>query len=135
MNVNSSSYDNNVFNLIKKDLDATSLRSKVIANNIANVNTKNYKSYNVSFEDTLNKSVDDLELKTTDSRHIKLGNDSGDISITQDNSTSMNNDGNNVDIDNEMANEAANTLMYNAMITEVSNKISNESYVITGGGR
>lgn len=127
------SQNDKVYSLIKKGLDASALRSKVSANNIANINTKGYKAYTVSFEDTLKKSVDDLELETTDEKHIRLGVDPGEITVKQDTSTSMREDGNNVDIDNEEVNQAANSLMYNALISQVNSKLSLERYVINGG--
>lgn len=133
MGIDGSSFDSNVYDLIKKSLDASSLRSKISANNIANINTKGYKSYYVSFEDTLKNSTNDLELKTTDARHIKDMASSGEISVKQDTQTAMNQDGNNVDIDNEMVNQAANALMYNAMVTQLSSKLSESKYVINGG--
>lgn len=132
MSINGSSLDSNVYNLVKKGLDASSLRAKVSANNIANINTKDYKSYYVSFEDTLKDNVDGLELKTSDARHIKDGTSPGEITVKQDTTTSMNQDGNNVDIDNEMVNQAANALMYNAMISEVNYKLASSKMVITG---
>lgn len=135
MNLNGMTQDRKVYELMKRSLDASSLRSKVIANNIANINTKGYKKYSVSFEETLNKSIDYIDMKISDERHIKAGAESGEISIEQDITSSMREDGNNVDIDNEMANQAANTLMYNAMISQINNRLSNERYVITGGGR
>lgn len=135
MNLNNVSKDRQVYDLIKKGLDASSLRSKVIANNIANINTKGYKKYSVSFEDTLNVHMNEINMKTTDERHINPIPDKGEISIQQDTASSMREDGNNVDIDSEMANQAANTLLYNAMISQINNRLSNERYVITGGGR
>jgi flagellar basal-body rod protein FlgB len=133
MSIDNSSLDSNVYNLIKKSLDAASLRGKVSANNIANLNTKGYKSYYVSFEDTLKDNINNLSLKTTDPRHINDVPEAGDITVKQDTTTAMNADGNNVDIDNEMVNQAANSLMYNAMVTELNNKLSNTRYVINGG--
>jgi flagellar basal-body rod protein FlgB len=135
MNVNNLTQDNKTYELIKKSLDASALRSKVISNNISNVNTKGYKKYYVSFEDTLKDEVGALELKTTDDRHIKNQSEKGEISIKQDLSSSMREDGNNIDIENEMANQAANTLLYNAMITQMNNRLTNTRNVITGGGR
>lgn len=122
-----------VYNLLKEGLDASSLRSKVIANNISNINTKGYKAYEVSFEDNLKKSIDDIELKTTNEKHIKDDGAGSDITMQQDLTGSMREDGNNVDIDNEMANQAANNLMYNALITQVNSRISLERYIIKDG--
>ena len=42
------------YNLMKSGLNAAQLRSKTIANNIANINTPNYKRKYVKFEETLN---------------------------------------------------------------------------------
>lgn len=135
MNTEKMSKSELVYKLLKKSLNASSTRSKVIANNIANINTKGYKRKYVTFEDTLKNTLDNVDMKTTNSKHINSGNNFGEIDVKQDNSTSMREDGNNVDIDVEMANQAANTLMYNALVTQVNNKLSQTRYVITGGGR
>jgi flagellar basal-body rod protein FlgB len=127
------SIDKKVYDLVKSGLEASSLRSKVSANNIANINTKNFKASYVSFEDTLKENVNSLELSTNDDKHMKLNGDPGEITIKQDKSSSMRTDGNNVDIDSEMANQAANTLMYNALITQANNRLSNTRYIINGG--
>lgn len=132
MNTNSLSKSGQVYDLIKKGLDASSLRSKVISNNIANINTKGYKKYSVSFEDNLQQSIDTIDLKKTKSQHISDGTQPGEITVEQDLSSSMRQDGNNVDIDNEMANQAANTLMYNALISQVNSRIALQRYVISG---
>lgn len=129
-NMSNSQY---AYELLKKGLDATSLRSKVIANNIANINTKGYKSYYVSFEDTLKGATDGLSMKTDNGKHISDTSDLGQISVEQDTSTSMKADGNNVDVDNEMANMAANQLLYNALVSQANSKISLENYIINGG--
>jgi flagellar basal-body rod protein FlgB len=123
-----------VYGLLKEGLSASALRSKVISNNIANVNTQGYKAYHVNFEDNLNASVDSLELKTTKDKHLTGNNKSGDIQIVQDQDTSMKSDGNSVDIDNEMADQAANSLNYSAMITELNNRLAIQRFVI-GDGR
>ncbi len=124
------SLDKKVYNLLKKGLDASSLRSKISANNIANISTKGYKAQYVTFEDSLKNSTD--KLKLTDSRHLDLAGGSGDIKVIRDNSTSMREDGNNVDIDNEMVNQAANTLMYDALISQVNNRLTITRYIING---
>lgn len=133
MIVNDMSKSQEVYNLLKKSLDASSLRSKAIANNIANINTKNYKRNYVSFEDSLNQNLDELELKTDNDRHIQTVEEPGQIELKQDTSTSMNEDGNNVDIDNEMVNQASNTLMYNALVTEANNRLAVTKYIINDG--
>ena len=54
------------YNLMKSGLNAAQLRSKTIANNIANINTPNYKRKYVKFEETLNNvnKTGKIEVKT-----------------------------------------------------------------------
>lgn len=105
-----------VYNLIKMGLDATELRSKAIANNIANVNTPGYKRKYVTFEDTLDSSL------KVDPK----------IELKEDKSDSVRFDGNNVDLENEKVNQAANTLQYNALITMSNTKLAMTKSVISG---
>lgn len=121
------------YDLIKSGIKASDVRAKTIANNIANVNTKDYKRFNVVFEENLKKDENssELELKRTNPAHFTSSNsDNDNISIEQDKSTSMRNDGNNVDLDIEKVNQAANTLKYNALITSINNKFNNLKAVI-----
>lgn len=124
------------FDLGKKILDATSLRQQTISHNIANINTKDYKSKQVVFESELQKMMGNgTTLAATDARHYGTsGNyESFEAKIVESNSsTMMNLDGNNVDIDLEMANMAANQIQYNTLIRQVSDRLNNYHYVIRG---
>lgn len=132
MSVDNLSNSQNVYNLIKEDLQVSSLRSKVIANNLANLNTKNYKRYYVTFEDSLKNAQNDMTLKTTNEKHLQSGTAEAEPQILQDTTSTMNEDGNNVDVDNEMVNLAANTLMYNALISQANSRLQMEKSVIDG---
>lgn len=132
MGIDSINFDA-AYDLMKSGLKASNVRAKTIANNMANINTKNYKRFNVVFEDNLkNEKSSELELKRTNPAHFASNNstDSDNISIEQDNSTSMRNDGNNVDLDIEKVNQAANTLKYNALITGINHKFNDLKTVI-----
>jgi len=122
-----------VYSLIKQGLDATNLRSKAISNNISNVNTPGYKAYHVSFEDNLNASMDQIDLKVNRDRHLQGSDKNGNIQMVQDKNLDMKQDGNSVDIDNEMADQATNELEYKALITELNNRIAIKNIVIKGG--
>ena len=135
MDTTNLSKSSQVYDLLKKGLNASSMRSKTISNNIANINTKGYKKYSVSFEENLQQSIDHISLKTTENKHINDDSEAGEAKLEQDLSSSMREDGNNVDIDNEMANQAANTLMYNALITQVNSKIAMQRYIVNEGRR
>ena len=127
MEIQSISTDD-TYNLIKSGIKASNVRAKAIANNMANINTKDYKKFNVVFEENLKKedNSSELELKRTKSAHFASSNSENDnISIEQDTSTSMRSDGNNVDLDIEKVNQAANTLKYNALITKINGTFNN----------
>lgn len=125
--------NDSTYKILRLGLDASSLRGKVIANNIANINTKNFKKSYVTFEENLTNEKNKLSLKKTNIEHISGKNDKSLISIEQDNSTSMRQDGNNVDLDLEKVNQAANTMMYNALITQANSKLTMTKSVISGG--
>jgi len=109
-----------------KALDASWLRNDAIAQNIANVDTPGYKRKTVKFEEFLSEALDTNTLKgnLTDPRHIPIGSTNVDdinINVTEDNaSLSTRLDGNNVDIENEMALMAKNTIQYNTLIQRLN---------------
>ena len=119
--------------MLKLGLDVSSLRAKAISNNIANINTENYKKSYVSFEENLNNEKEKFSLNKTNTKHIDGNLDNSLISVKKDSGTSMRSDGNNVDLDLEKVNQATNTLMYNALITQANSRISMTKSVISGG--
>lgn len=127
------------YSLIKKSLNASTERGRIIAHNIANVNTAGFKASKVVFEDKLNNVLESktVGLRVTNTKHIQDGNTIDNLKedVVRDKTTSMRADGNNVDIDNQMTEMAANSILYNALINQANNRISSRRYVITGGGR
>ncbi|NLK73539.1 MAG: flagellar basal body rod protein FlgB [Clostridiales bacterium] len=125
--------------LINKALNTAVYRNEAISNNIANVNTRNYKANRVVFEEELRNAMNGNKKKlyTTHENHIKLTDsiDKIEPKMVKDTTTSMRQDGNNVDIDMENANLAANQLLYNSLIQQASKKISLLRYVISEGKR
>ena len=127
------------FNYLGRGLAAANLRQEVISNNIANVNTPNFKKSDVVFEELLAKEIgmDDsgrLPLVRTHDRHLPVGMIGGaKASIQEDDTTTMRVDNNNVDIDIEMASLAKNQLYYNAMATELGVYVNKLKNVITSG--
>jgi flagellar basal-body rod protein FlgB len=128
----------NTYGLLKNALSASYIRQETLSNNIANVNTPNYKANRVIFEEELKKAISKshIGMQATHQNHIG-GNVAQEIQakIIKDKSTTMRNDGNNVDIDLEMANLAANQLLYNTLIQQTNSKISTLRYVINEGRR
>jgi flagellar basal-body rod protein FlgB len=114
---------------LKGAIAAAELRQQVIANNIANVDTPGFKRSEVLFEELLAGKTGNqprLEARRTHEKHIPSGRGSGVVrpKLVTDDSTAINNNANNVDIDREMALLAKNQLRYNALIQQLNHEIS-----------
>jgi len=117
------------FQKLQGALDAANTRQQVISNNIANNETPYFKRSDVSFESLLQQEMSGdmpvLKGIRTDSRHFSIGPISSVPTpvISQDKSTAMNNNLNNVDIEQEMSLLADNQLRYNSYISLMNEKI------------
>jgi len=128
--------------LLNKAMDTACLRNAVIADNIANADTPGFKRSRVVFEEKIKKvlqnETNNGKIKTTNSRHIQIGAKTsiGDLEpeIETIKGLSYRNDGNNVDIDVEMAELAKNKMNYDALSECMSNEIQLLRMVITGRG-
>lgn len=101
-------------------MDGSVQRQKAISANIANVDTPGYKSIEVSFAEHLKNAIKHpgqaIQLRTSNRRHIQLPRSPGMTQITVTNSdTQLRNDGNNVDIDREIARLNSNEIYYDAV--------------------
>ncbi len=124
-------------NVIQKSLDAAWSRNEIISQNIANVDTPGYKRKDVAFEEYLINSKKRITGNRTDVRHIPISPsdiDSVEPTVTQDYSKlSMRIDGNNVDIDTEMADLAKNSIKFNALTQMLNGSFSKIKSVISEG--
>lgn len=127
------------FKRLEGALGAATLRQEVISNNIANADTPYFKRSDVSFENLLQSQMDDSQIpisgKVEDKRHFQIGN-TGTIpqaTVTTNESTVMNNNLNNVDMDQEMTSLAENQLRYNAYIEQINHQIKMMRTAIQGG--
>ncbi len=127
--------------LREKALDAAWVRNEVIAQNIANVDTPGYKKSTVAFEEFLEDALDKGGFKgfTTDKRHIQIGGGSlknARIKILKEHKNlSTRLDGNNVDIESEMASLAKNSIRYNTLVKSISGSYQSLKSVISEGRR
>ena len=125
------------FNYLGRGMKAANLRQEVISNNIANVNTPNFKKSDVVFESLLARELNldgsgKLKMVRTHDRHLPVGMDSQAAGqIVQQNTTTMRVDNNNVDIDVEMASLAKNQIYYNTMVKELGSYITRVKNTIT----
>ena len=119
--VNSGIY--NYIDVLDKAMDASALRSKAIANNIANANTPHYKRQDVSFAENLQRALKNSKFETLDQKvsSLKLPRLNGTM-FTDSEGYSYRLDGNNVDIDTENVQMAANQLLYNGLEQSVNSE-------------
>ena len=130
------------FGLLEKSLAAASVRQRVSANNIANANTPGFKKSAVVFEDLLQQALagggPGLRQARTHEYHLSktaLTPEQVQPQIVTSNATAIRNDGNNVDIEAEMANIAQNNLYYNALAQQLSARLNSLKTAIGQGGR
>lgn len=120
------------FTTLEKSLNAYSKRADAIANNIANINTPNYKRKDVQFENFLDDALNDTNGQIsgykTNAKHIPINSvnkldEIQPVSITENN-TAMRNDGNNVDIEREKVEQAKNNVRYQLATNRVSSNFN-----------
>ena len=126
----------------EKTLDAAWLRNDVLAHNLANVDTPLYNRKDVDFEQymraALRPGADEYIFHKRSGFRIngKPSLDSVTARVTDDyDPLAMRIDGNNVDVDAEMAHMARNTIKYNTVVSNVNGKFSKISHVISEGRR
>ncbi len=117
----------NNLKIYNRALNNAWLRNEVISNNIANVNTPNFKKRIVTFDDILEDKM--LSMNKTNSAHMDVNNESIPR-IIKDKSTSFRKDGNNVNIDTEQAELAANQLYFEAVTRQVNSRLKRLRTVI-----
>lgn len=131
---------NQSINLLERSLDASSLRQKVLSNNIANIDTPNFKRSDVAFEKILQQTLagETLAGRRTNERHLEIGHVSiSDVSpeVYTERHTTLRNDGNNVDIDSEMTSLATNQIQFNALVQQINHHFGLLKYAISEGKR
>ncbi len=115
--------------LLRRGLDVSLIRHQVIADNIANVDVPNFKRTEVSFESAMRDALEknkqhEMPAALTDTKHIAFNRPVDITSVAPrlhyDWTTSQRQDGNNVDVEREMADATKNVLQYRAMADMIS---------------
>ncbi len=123
----------NTFNTLERGLNYASLNQKVIAQNIANVDTPNYKAKEVEFKTLLHNSMNQLDAKRTDSRHFTFQSAAQHPAVKTKVNNQYNHNGNGVDLDQEMSEMATNQIYFNALTDRINGKFNSLQSVIRGG--
>lgn len=112
-------------NALGTSLDATAVRNDIINNNIANVNTPNYKRKDIRFETELKHAFVRANQDSVDARVKNLDLEALEPEIYTDyEELSYRYDENNVSIQNELAILAKNQTKYNGMMTLLNQNFS-----------
>ena len=114
-------------NVLKAAADASWTREEVLTNNIANVDTPNYKRQDVDFTTYLNSALSRTNGGSSSLTNRVNNINYNDVAIRTytDNSTlSYRTDGNNVDLSTENVGLAAEQINYNALIDSMNNEFS-----------
>ncbi len=115
-----------VTDLLFNQLSFRGDRQNVISSNIANINTPNYKTKELVFEKELKKVQDDSDLKltTTNGKHIsnfdEIEKKSSDSKIVDVKGLEEQNDGNNVNLDQQMSEMSKNKVIFDAIQASIT---------------
>jgi flagellar basal-body rod protein FlgB len=113
---------------MERALDLNWIRQQLISNNIANVDTPNYKRMDIDFKSSLFKALDEQSV-------TQAGTDAVKPEFVVSDDLTHNNDGNSVDIEKEMAEQAVNSLQYALLTRLVSDQLGMLKTAISEGRR
>ncbi|MFZ5947260.1 MAG: flagellar basal body rod protein FlgB [Stygiobacter sp.] len=122
--------------LLTNLLDYCTEKNKVIAKNIANIGTENYRRQDVVFKDILQESAGSL-LKKTNDKHLDIQinpEESKKFEYIEDKTEEMDSGINNINIEREMSELAENTLRFKFASRKVGDYYKTLQKVIKGGG-
>ncbi|MDQ0214307.1 flagellar basal-body rod protein FlgB [Oikeobacillus pervagus] len=122
--------------LLERSLDYSSLKQKVISNNIANADTPKYKAKDVSFKKMFAESIANQKQMSafrSNNRHFDFQMNTNHPAVVTTRHVNVNNNGNSVDVDKEMSDLATNQIYYNAVTEGINGKFQTLQTVIKGG--
>ncbi|MDD2888640.1 MAG: flagellar basal body rod protein FlgB [Aliarcobacter sp.] len=111
-----------ISNKLYEQLNFRAEKQKVISSNIANINTPNYKTKELVFEDELNSQTNMLKMKQTNSKHIStIDNNLSSVNpkLLEVQGLQEQNDGNNVNLDSQMSEMSKNKVLYDAIQSSI----------------
>ena len=108
---------------LERGMQGASLRQQLLSNNVANVNTPGFKRTDVDFSSQLATAMQSGSTSDVESMTFQPQTDSA---------TSLRADGNNVDMDQEMANLSENAVEYQTMVAVAHARLQMLANVIGG---
>ena len=124
----------NYVNILDKAADASSFRNELISNNIANVNTPDYKRKDLNFENILQAELGGEKNLWTAVKNANMDLETLDPQVYTDNANlSYRLDGNNVDINTEEAYLAENQIKYQTLIDLMNQEFGRYKTAMSNG--
>ena len=112
-----------VTELLFNQLNFRGEQQKVISTNIANIDTPGFKTKELKFNDELDKSQSehDLKLNVTHRGHMNIEPETSEKNYYMNETKGLHeqNDGNNVNLDTQMSSMAQNSVMFSAIQSSI----------------
>ena len=125
--------------VLHRTMDAATIRQQVLANNISNADTPNFKRSSLNFESELKRALESEDLRVpeaamTNEKHIPFSHVENyrDVRPTRflDYISQTDNNGNNVDAEQESMLLLQNQLRYDLLTRSVSNQFTQLNIVL-----
>lgn len=114
--------------VISQAMNLRTQRHQVLASNVANADTPNYKARDFSFESAMSNAIaartgaNGVGMSRTASGHLDSGGSAGSVALKFRTQTQSAADGNTVDMDVERSQLAENALQYQILTQLISEK-------------
>ena len=119
-------------NLHATALTVRAKRTQVLASNIANAATPNFKARDIDFQAMINRVEGSGPLKSTDARHFKVSMEASADRMKYRTPVNPSRDGNTVEMNVEQMEFSENVIRYQTTLTFLNNKISGLKSAIRG---
>ena len=125
--------------MLERSLNLRSLQHRVLASNIANMDTPNYKAVELAVAEEMNGNQgydSGIQLVRTQTGHLPIHPNPTDrvkLKVAKPPEFSLRGDGNTVDLDRTMGKLAENTLLYKSAAQIISQKFNGLKKAIRGG--
>jgi flagellar basal-body rod protein FlgB len=130
---------NRTFSVLEKSMDLRSQKNSLLVSNIANIDTPNYKAFDILVEEEMEKAFGEtnkMTLMQTHPEHFPISGSADmnapEIKPAEISRYNFREDGNTVDIDRTMSALSENGLLYNASAQMIYKKFQSLSNVISG---
>jgi len=121
-----------IFGMEERALKLCENRASLLANNIANSSTPNYKARDFDFHSALKQTTAQYAVTTTHDNHLQIKNGTDGVKVAYRIPMQTSLDENTVDDELERKNFVENSIQYQASLSFAQNKLSTLMHAIKG---